>query len=161
MSKLLLLASYNHNIFHIFQNDGEPPVPQYLREGRKDQPNPRCRIADVCWGYCGVRRQQRPVSLDYWRGLCVSLALLCAGDVKVNPGPAAGKYQCVVCGKVVRNNHLGIECSGSSQNFNSQNIKFSKCQLPKCQLLKNYILTKCTVFKLFHNLSDCSTNRKF
>lgn len=91
--------------------ENHAPVPQYLREGRKDQPNPRCRIADVCWGYRGVRRQQRPVSLDYWRGLCVSLALLCAGDVKVNPGPAGSKYPCVVCGKAVRNNHFGIECS--------------------------------------------------
>ena len=65
---------------------------------------------------------------------------------------------------------------------------FPKCQLPKCQLPerqlpksqlpeyqlpkmstpkmstpKIYILTKYTIiiFKLFHNLSDCSTNRKF
>ena len=51
------------------------------------------------------------MSLDSWRGLCVSLILLRAGDVKVNPGPASGKYPCVECGKEVRNNYSGIECS--------------------------------------------------
>ena len=68
-------------------------------------------LSTVCWGYRGVRQQQRSVSLDFWRGLCVSSALLRAGDVKVSPGPVGGKYPCVVCGKAVRNNHLAIECS--------------------------------------------------
>ena len=68
-------------------------------------------LLPVCWGYRGVRQQQRSVSLDFWRGLCVSLVLLRAGDVKVSPGPVGGKYPCVVCGKAVRNNHLAIECS--------------------------------------------------
>ena len=30
-------------------------------------------LPTVCWGYHGVRQQQRSVSLDFWRGLCVSL----------------------------------------------------------------------------------------
>ena len=69
--------------------------------------NLKCRIADCLLGvHHGVRQQQRSVSLDLWRGLCVGLVLLRAGDVKVNPGPVGGKYPCVVCGRAVRNNRL-------------------------------------------------------
>ena len=58
----------------------------------------------------------------------------------------------------------------NSQNVNSQNVNFRNVNFPHCQLLKCYLL-KFHIFgkmhkmhrkcKLFHNLSDCSTNRKF
>ena len=71
---------------------------------------PNCRLfvgGTAVWN----NNKGRWVWIDFWKGLCVSLVLLHAGDVKVNPGPVGGKYPCVVCGKAVRNNHLGIECS--------------------------------------------------
>ena len=87
-------------------------VMNYLCEHcRKDQPNPKRRIVNCLLGvsWCETTTKvSEPGLLE--RSMCqfsVVVCWWCEGQYR----PVGGKYPCVVCGKAVRNNHLGIECS--------------------------------------------------